>query len=84
MGDAEQLPLTARSVDGYTIAFGIRNVTRIDAALAEAHRVRCSTCPYLCLTGHPRWDHQRTSASFLPWHPCRAACNARSAAVQGG
>lgn len=40
VGDAEQLPLAARSVDGYTIAFGIRNVTRIDAALAEAFRVR--------------------------------------------
>ena len=40
VGDAEQLPLAARSADGYTIAFGIRNVTRIDAALAEAFRVR--------------------------------------------
>lgn len=40
VGDAEQLPLAARSVDGYTIAFGIRNVTHIDAALAEAFWVR--------------------------------------------
>ena len=40
VGDAERLPLAARSADGYTIAFGIRNVTRIDAALAEAFRVR--------------------------------------------
>ncbi len=40
VGDAEGLPLAAHSADGYTIAFGIRNVTRIDAALAEAFRVR--------------------------------------------
>ena len=76
MGDAEQLPLTARSVDGYTIAFGIRNVTRIDAALAEAHRARCSTFPHLCLLRHFHLAQQRMSASCSPWHPCRAACNA--------
>ena len=38
-GDAEQLPLAERSVDLYTIAFGLRNVTRLDAALGEAWRV---------------------------------------------
>lgn len=38
-GDAETLPFKDQSVDAYTIAFGIRNVPRIDAALAEAHRV---------------------------------------------
>jgi len=38
-GDAERLPFADRSFDAYTVAFGIRNVTRIDAALAEAHRV---------------------------------------------
>ncbi len=37
--DAEHLPLPDQSVDVYTIAFGIRNVTDIDAALAEARRV---------------------------------------------
>ena len=37
--DAEQLPAADRSVDLYTVAFGLRNVTRIDAALAEARRV---------------------------------------------
>jgi demethylmenaquinone methyltransferase/2-methoxy-6-polyprenyl-1,4-benzoquinol methylase len=39
VGDAERLPVASRSVDAYTIAFGLRNVTRIDAAIAEAHRV---------------------------------------------
>lgn len=40
VGDAERLPFQSGSMDAYTIAFGIRNVTYIDAALAEAHRVR--------------------------------------------
>lgn len=38
-GNAEQLPFEGSSMDSYTIAFGIRNVTNKDAALAEAHRV---------------------------------------------
>jgi demethylmenaquinone methyltransferase/2-methoxy-6-polyprenyl-1,4-benzoquinol methylase len=36
---AEALPLPDRSVDAYTIAFGLRNVTEIGQALAEARRV---------------------------------------------
>ena len=35
-GDAENLPFPDRSFDGYTIAFGLRNVTDIDKALSEA------------------------------------------------
>jgi demethylmenaquinone methyltransferase/2-methoxy-6-polyprenyl-1,4-benzoquinol methylase len=38
-GDAQALPLHARRFDGYTIAFGLRNVTRIEDVLAEAYRV---------------------------------------------
>ena len=38
-GNAEALPLPSDSFDAYTIAFGIRNVPRIDKALAEAYRV---------------------------------------------
>ena len=38
-GDAEALPFPDRSFDAYTIAFGIRNVTRRDRALSEARRV---------------------------------------------
>jgi demethylmenaquinone methyltransferase/2-methoxy-6-polyprenyl-1,4-benzoquinol methylase len=37
--DAQSLTFDARSFDAYTIAFGIRNVTDIPAALAEAYRV---------------------------------------------
>ncbi len=38
-GDAMALPFPDRSFDTYTISFGIRNVTRIPDALAEAWRV---------------------------------------------
>ena len=38
-GDAMALPLPDNSFDVYTISFGIRNVTRIPDALAEAFRV---------------------------------------------
>ena len=38
-GDAEALPIPDASIDAYTIAFGIRNVTHIDKALSEARRV---------------------------------------------
>jgi demethylmenaquinone methyltransferase / 2-methoxy-6-polyprenyl-1,4-benzoquinol methylase len=39
VGDAMALPFADRSFDVYTISFGIRNVTRIEAALSEAYRV---------------------------------------------
>ena len=39
VGDAMALPFPDRSFDAYTISFGIRNVTRIGNALAEAFRV---------------------------------------------
>ncbi len=37
--NAEALPFEANTFDAYTIAFGIRNVPRIDVALSEAYRV---------------------------------------------
>ncbi|KAK8967950.1 hypothetical protein KSP40_PGU010707 [Platanthera guangdongensis] len=37
-GDAEALKFEDGSMDGYTIAFGIRNVTHIEKVLAEAYR----------------------------------------------
>jgi len=48
-GDAESLPLPDRSHDAYTIAFGIRNVTDMDAALREAHRALRHGGRFLCL-----------------------------------
>lgn len=47
--DAEKLALPDRSVDAYTIAFGIRNVTHIDIALKEAYRVLKPGGRFLCL-----------------------------------
>lgn len=48
-GNAEALPFPDKSFDAYTIAFGIRNVPRIDAALREAHRVLKTGGRFLCL-----------------------------------
>jgi demethylmenaquinone methyltransferase/2-methoxy-6-polyprenyl-1,4-benzoquinol methylase len=48
-GNAESLPFPDRSFDAYTIAFGIRNVTHIDAALREAYRVLKIGGRFLCL-----------------------------------
>ena len=47
--DAEKLPLPDNSVDAYTIAFCIRNVTNIDNALSEARRVLKPGGRFLCL-----------------------------------
>ena len=48
-GDAESLPVSDRSVDAYTIAFGLRNVTSIPNALREARRVLRPGGRFLCL-----------------------------------
>ena len=48
-GNAEALPLPANTFDAYTIAFGIRNVPRIDVALGEARRVLRPGGRFLCL-----------------------------------
>lgn len=48
-GNAESLPFADRSFDAYTIAFGIRNVTHIDRALADAFRVLKPGGRFLCL-----------------------------------
>jgi len=47
--NAEALPFADRSFDAVTVAFGIRNVPRIEAALAEAYRVVKIGGKFLCL-----------------------------------
>jgi len=47
--DAEALPCPDKSFDAYTIAFGIRNVTYIEKALAEAFRVLKTGGRFMCL-----------------------------------
>lgn len=48
-GNAEALPFPDRSMDTVSIVFGLRNVTRIDAALAEAARVLKRGGRFFCM-----------------------------------
>ena len=48
-GNAEALPFPDRSFDAYSIAFGIRNVPRIEDALREAFRVLRPGGHFVCL-----------------------------------
>ncbi len=72
VGDAEALPFEDRSFDAYTIAFGLRNVTHIERALAEARRVLRPGGHFLCLEFSRlawRWLeplYDRYSFSVLP------------------
>lgn len=47
--NAEKLSFQSSSFDGYTIVFGIRNVTDIPAALSEAHRVLKRGGRFFCM-----------------------------------
>jgi demethylmenaquinone methyltransferase/2-methoxy-6-polyprenyl-1,4-benzoquinol methylase len=48
-GNAEELPFPDKSFDRVTIAFGLRNVTRIDKALADMRRVLKPGGRFMCL-----------------------------------
>ena len=49
VGDAQRLPLPDAVADAYVISFGLRNVTNIPAALAEARRVLKPGGRFFCL-----------------------------------
>ena len=72
-GDAECLPFLDYSFDSYTIAFGIRNVTNIDAALKDAHRVLKRGGRFVCLEfSHPITEsfqkiYDTYSFNVIPW-----------------
>lgn len=72
-GDAEALPVQSASMDVYTIAFGLRNVTHIEKALSEAARVLKPGGRFFCLEFSkvvlPGLDmlYDRYSFSILPW-----------------
>lgn len=72
-GNAEALPFPDASMDAYTIAFGLRNVTDKPKALAEARRVLKPGGHFLCLefsrVSVPFLDrlYDRYSFSILPW-----------------
>ncbi|WP_422364664.1 bifunctional demethylmenaquinone methyltransferase/2-methoxy-6-polyprenyl-1,4-benzoquinol methylase UbiE [Pyruvatibacter mobilis] len=71
--NAEKLPLEPRQFDAYTIAFGIRNVPDLDAALSEAHRVLKPGGRFMCLEFSrvvvPILDdiYERWSFDVIPW-----------------
>lgn len=72
-GNAEALPFNDASMDVYTIAFGIRNVTDIPKALREAHRVLAPGGQFLCLEFSPAVTpalkpvYDAYSFHLLPW-----------------
>ena len=71
-GDAMALPFADRSYDACTIAFGIRNVTRIEDALAQTYRVLKPGGRFLCLefshVANPglQWLYDRYSFNVIP------------------
>ena len=73
VGDAMALPFSDASFDLYTISFGIRNVTRINDALAEAFRVLRPGGRLMVLefTQMPvpalQWAYDRYSFNVIPW-----------------
>ena len=55
-GEAERLPFADGSVGLLTVSFGLRNATRLDAALAEIHRVLKPGGRFVCLEfSRPHW-----------------------------
>jgi demethylmenaquinone methyltransferase/2-methoxy-6-polyprenyl-1,4-benzoquinol methylase len=79
VGDAEALPVPDASVDAYTIAFGLRNVTHVDQALREARRVLKPGGRFFCLEFSrvvlPVFDkiYDTYSFSVLPWLGAKVA-----------
>ena len=70
---AEALPLADRAVDACAIAFGLRNVTEIDRALTELHRVLKPGGRFVCLefsrVALPLIGplYERYSFAVIPW-----------------
>ena len=71
--NAETLSFADRSFDAYTIAFGIRNVTDIPAALREAHRVLKIGGRFFCLEFSTDQLAGLRDALRDLFAPCRAA-----------
>ena len=72
IGQAERLPIDSGSIDVYTIAFGLRHVTDVEAVLREAYRVLKIGGRFFCLefsrVRHPflRAAYDQYSRMMLP------------------
>ena len=72
-GNAEELPIPSNSIDTYSIAFGLRNVTRIDKALSEAARVLKPGGRFFCMEFSPgvmpqlKPLYEQYCLHVLPW-----------------
>ena len=74
VGDAQRLPLPDASADAYVIAFGIRNVTRIEDALKDASRVLKPGGRFLCLEfSRPTAPAMRAAYDAYSFHVIPAA-----------
>ena len=62
VGEAEQLPLPDASVDLVVVSFGLRNATRLTAALIEIHRVLKPGGRFVCL------EFSRPAAWLAPFY----------------
>ncbi len=81
--DAERLPFADHAFDCVTVAFGLRNMTRKDAALAEMHRVLRPGGRLLVLEFSKVWEplkkpYDLYSFSVLPWLGQRIAGDAEA------
>ena len=65
-GNAEKLPFEEKSFDKYTIAFGIRNVSDVNAALRDAHRVLKDSGQFYCMEFHSLKDDSLFAKLFKP------------------
>ncbi len=81
--DAERLPFAERSFDGVTVAFGLRNMTHKDAALAEMRRVLKPGGRLVVLEFSKVWKpleraYDVYSFKVLPWLGGRVAGDAEA------
>jgi demethylmenaquinone methyltransferase/2-methoxy-6-polyprenyl-1,4-benzoquinol methylase len=71
--DAQRLPVPDACMDGAIVAFGIRNVAALDAALREVHRVLRPAARFVILefttprVAAVRWGYHLYFHHLLPW-----------------
>lgn len=67
-GNAEEVPLKDNSIDVYTIAFGLRNVTQREKALQEAYRVLKPGGMFACLEFSQAHPSLQKAYDFYAFH----------------